>query len=92
MDKSDVMQSPLTRFPDAASFVAGLLIGLSILILVFAMMGSEPGDWQALWVFGAVALMALGFALQAVVLPARSIGARQRRAGALRMRFWGAEL
>jgi hypothetical protein len=84
-----VMKNPLARFPDGASFVAGLLIGLSILILVFAMMVAEPGDLQALWVFGALTLLAFGFALQAVVLPVRSIGARQRRAWRPHVRFMG---
>lgn len=60
------MTNPLARFPDAASFVAGLLIGFAILIPVFAMMVAEPDDWQALWVFGAPTILALGFALQAV--------------------------
>jgi hypothetical protein len=63
-----MMKNPLARFPDAGSFVAGLLIGLSILIPVFAMMVSEPGDWQSLWVFGAPTVLALGFLLQAVVI------------------------
>lgn len=61
------MKNPLARFPDAGSFVAGLLIGLSILIPVFAMMVAEPGDWQTLWVFGAPTILALGFSLQALV-------------------------
>lgn len=61
------MTNPLARVPDAASFVAGLLIGLAILIPVFAMMVAEPDDWQALWIFGAPTILALGFALQAVV-------------------------
>lgn len=62
-----MMTNPLARFPDAASFVAGLLIGLAVLIPVFAILVAEPDDWRALWVLGAPTLIALGFALQAVV-------------------------
>ncbi len=64
------MKNPLARFPDAASFVAGLVIGLSIQVPVFAMTIAEPGDWQALWVLGALTISALGFSLQAVVTAA----------------------
>ncbi|TMH37341.1 MAG: hypothetical protein E6H66_03000 [Betaproteobacteria bacterium] len=81
------MKNPLARFPDAGSFVAGLVIGLSILIPVFAMMVAEPGDWQAWWVFGAPAILALGFLLQAVVVARPRHRTTVANLGALLPRF-----
>jgi len=51
---------------EVSSFVAGLLIGLSMVVLVFAMTVMDPGNWQALWVFGAPVFLALGLTLQVV--------------------------
>ena len=62
-----MMQNTLARFPDAGSFVAGLMIGFAILMPVFAMIVAEPDDWQALWILGTLTLLALGFSLQAAV-------------------------
>ena len=62
-----MMKSRLARLPGAGSFVAGLVIGAAILTPVFATIVAEPGDWQALWILGALTLLALGFLLQAVV-------------------------
>jgi len=65
------VKTPLARFRDAfreaGSFVAGFLIGLSIVVAVFAMMVASPSDWQTLWIFGALIILALGIALQVVV-------------------------
>ena len=65
------MKNPRARFRrafrQAGSFVAGLLIGLSIVVAVFAMMVASPSDWQTLWIFGAPIILALGVALQVVV-------------------------
>jgi hypothetical protein len=61
------MKNSLARFREASSFIAGILIGLSILAAVFAMMVVNPGDWQSLWVFGAPIMLALGLTLQVVV-------------------------
>lgn len=57
------MKTYLARFREAGSFIAGVLIGLSILAPVFAMM---VVDSSALWVFGALIILALGLALQVV--------------------------
>jgi formate/nitrite transporter FocA (FNT family) len=62
-----MMKNLLTRFRQAGSFIAGLLIGLSIVVAVSAMMIVEPSDWRTLWIFGAPVIFALGFALQLVV-------------------------
>jgi hypothetical protein len=57
------MKNSLTRFREAGSFVAGILIGLSITVAVFAMMVVNPGGWQMSWVFGAPILLGLGLTL-----------------------------
>jgi cytochrome c biogenesis protein CcdA len=61
------MKSPLARFRQAGSFVAGFLIGLSIVVPVLAMMVASPGDWQTFLVFGAPIILALGITLQVVI-------------------------
>jgi uncharacterized membrane protein YczE len=61
------MKSPLARFRQVGSLVAGLLIGLSIVVAVSAVMVVEPSDWWTLWIFSAVIILALGLTLQVVV-------------------------
>ena len=61
-----MMKRPLARRPGAGSFLAGLVIGAVILTPVFATIVAEPGDWLALWILGALTLLALGFLLQAL--------------------------
>ena len=66
------MKNTQARFREAGSFIAGLLIGLSIVVPVFAMTVADPSDWQKmLWVFGALTVLALGLALQVVVTTKR---------------------
>jgi hypothetical protein len=62
-----IMKDFTTRFRQAGSFIAGLLIGLSIVVPVFAMMIADPSGWQTLWVCGASVLLACGLTLQVVV-------------------------
>ena len=69
------MKNPMARFRQAGSFIAGLLIGVSIMIPMFAMMVTDPGDWQMAWFFGALIVLALGLELQAVI----TIKPRHRR-------------
>ena len=61
------MKNPLARFRQAGSFVAGLFIGLSIVVTVFAKMVASPSDWQTFLVFGAPIILALGITLQVVI-------------------------
>jgi hypothetical protein len=75
----------LVRLREAGSVIAGLLIGLSIVVPVFAM---TVADSQPSWVFGALLILALGLALQVVV----TTKPRHRRTidpelGALPIRF-----
>jgi hypothetical protein len=82
------MKNPLARFWQAGSFIAGLLIGVSIMIPMFAMMVTNPGDWQMVWVFGALIVLTVGLKLQAVI----TIKPRHRRTiapelGVLPVRF-----
>jgi multisubunit Na+/H+ antiporter MnhB subunit len=70
------MKNPLAIFREAGGFIAGLLIGLSIVVFVFAMMVVDPSDRQAMWgAFGAPMILAVGLTLQVVV----TTTARRRR-------------
>jgi formate/nitrite transporter FocA (FNT family) len=61
------MKNSLATFREAGSFIAGLLIGLSIAVPVTAMLIVEPNDWQTLSVFCAPIVFVLGLTLQVVV-------------------------
>ncbi|HEX4921837.1 MAG TPA: hypothetical protein VFV92_14000, partial [Candidatus Bathyarchaeia archaeon] len=61
------MTNSLLRFRHTGSFIAGLLIDLSVVIWVFAMESADPGNWQTMWVIGASVILALGLTLQVVV-------------------------
>ena len=61
------MKYSLLRFPHTGSFVAGLLIGLSIVVPVVAMVGTNPADWLMLLVFAAPAIFALGLTFQGII-------------------------
>ena len=62
-----MMKTLLAIFRQAGSLVAGLLVGLSIVVAVSAMMVVEPSGWRTLWIFGAPFILALGLTLQFVV-------------------------
>ena len=57
----------LARFRDAGSFTAGILIGLSIMVPVFALMVVDITEWQTFLLFGAPFFLGLGITLQAVI-------------------------
>ena len=62
------MKNPLAIFREASSFIAGLLIGLSIVVFVFALMVVDPSNRQAMWgAFGATMILAVGLTMQVVV-------------------------
>jgi cytochrome c biogenesis protein CcdA len=60
----------MKKFPailrNVSSFIAGILVGLSLWIMVFALMDAFPDEWQTLPVFGASIILVLGIALQIV--------------------------
>jgi len=56
------MKSAFAKCTEAGSFIAGVLIGVSILVPVIVMTVSDHNGWQTLEVFGALVL-----ALQVVV-------------------------
>ena len=58
-----MMKSSAT-FRDVASFIAGSLVGVSIGVLVLAMMDEFTGAWQTVLAFGAPVILALGITLQ----------------------------
>ena len=55
-----------------SSFIAGLLIGVSIAIPVTAMLMAQPNDWQILWVACGAIILALGLVLQLLVTPKKA--------------------
>ena len=61
------MKKALRRFRDAGSFLAGILVGLSIVAPVIALTGANTTAWQAFLVLGAPIVLALGITLQAVL-------------------------
>lgn len=61
------MKRALRRFRDAGSFIAGILVGLSIVAPVIALTGANTTAWQTFLVFGAPIILALGITLQAVL-------------------------
>jgi hypothetical protein len=56
---------------EAAIFVAGLLVGLSIVLAVFATMAGDSVFWPALWLLPPLVAFAFGVALQYVVVVPR---------------------
>jgi hypothetical protein len=62
-----MMKKVLARFRDAGSFIAGILVGLSIVVPVIALTGANTTAWQAFLVLGAPIVLALGITLQAVL-------------------------
>jgi hypothetical protein len=61
------MKKTLGRFRDAGSFIAGILVGLSIVVPVIALTGANTTALQTFLVFGAPIILALGITLQAVL-------------------------
>ena len=61
------MKKPLARFRGVGSFIAGFLIGLSIIVGVYATIVVNPSAWQMLWIFGAPIILAAGLTLQIVL-------------------------
>jgi len=61
------MTNPLERIRQSSSFIAGLMIGLSIVLATFAMTDPDSSAWRTFLILGAPVVLALGFALQALV-------------------------
>ena len=61
------MKNAFAKCREAGSFIAGVLIGVSIVVPVIVMTISDHNGWQTLEVFGALVILALGLALQVVV-------------------------
>ena len=60
------MKNHRAGFREAGSFIAGFLIGVAIMIPMFAMTLTYPGDWQMVWVPCALGVLLLGLKLRAV--------------------------
>jgi cytochrome c biogenesis protein CcdA len=70
------MNHRATRLQEAASFVAGVLIGASIVTPVFAATSDLPAEWQPFLLIGSVVLLAIALVLKA-------LGTRPTRRGDL---------
>ena len=58
------MTSPMARLRQSGSLVAGLLIGISIVAVTFAVTDAVSAAWQAFLFFAAPAVFVLGIAFQ----------------------------
>jgi len=65
----------LATLREAGSLVAGLLIGLSIVVPMFALTVADFGDREVVWMIITLFVLALGLILQAVL----TTKPRQRR-------------
>ena len=61
------MTNPLARCRQSGSFIAGLLIGLAIVVAAFAVTDADDSAGQAFLVFGTPVVLVLGLALQVLV-------------------------
>lgn len=57
----------LTSFRDAGSLIAGLLIGLSFVVMVFAMTIGDASGRQMVWIMIAPIALACGLVFQLVI-------------------------
>ena len=60
------MNHRATRLQETASFVAGVLIGTSIVTPVFAATSDIPAEWQPYLLIGSVVLLAIALMLRAL--------------------------
>jgi hypothetical protein len=63
-----IMANLLARIRQSGSFIAGLLIGSSVVVATFAATDSGPGRWPIMLALGAPVVLAVGLALQALVV------------------------
>jgi hypothetical protein len=61
------MNHPPAGFRDAVSFLAGVLIGASIMVVLSAGMTVDLTGWQMLLLFGAPVILAVGLTLQVII-------------------------
>lgn len=61
------MKRALTKFWECGSFIAGILVGLSIVLPVIALTGVTPTHWQTFLLFETPMILVLGITLQAVI-------------------------
>ena len=75
------MTTHLARCRQSGSFIAGLLIGVSIVFATFAATEADSGAWQTLLALGAPVILLLGLALQVLVTskPRRGLATSTKR-------------
>jgi hypothetical protein len=62
-----MMTSLMTRLRQSGSLVAGVLIGLSIVVATIAVADNGHGEWPTFFAFAAPVILLTGLALQAFV-------------------------
>ena len=62
-----MMTNFLARCRQSGSFIAGLLIGLSIAVATFGATEADASPWRNFLVYGAPVILVLGLALQILV-------------------------
>jgi cytochrome c biogenesis protein CcdA len=66
IEAESLMNHRATRLQETASFVAGVLIGTSIVTPVFAAASDIPAEWQPFLLIGSVVLLAMALMLKAL--------------------------
>jgi Na+/melibiose symporter-like transporter len=64
------MKTSTTGIRQVGSLIAGALIGLSMVIIVFAMTATETDHWQIILTLGSFVVVVVGFMLQIVMTAA----------------------
>jgi hypothetical protein len=62
------MAKLVARFRQSGSFVAGIVIGISIIVAMFAVADNRPGRWPTILAFAAPVILLMGIALQARIV------------------------
>jgi uncharacterized membrane protein (UPF0136 family) len=62
-----MMTNLAPRLRPSGSFIAGVLIGLSIVVATIAVADNGHGGWPTFFAFAAPVILLVGFALQAFV-------------------------
>jgi hypothetical protein len=73
-----MMTNPSARLRQSGSFIAGLLIGVSIVTTAFAWTDIDSKAWQACLVLAAPVILVLGLALRRMVVASPRVGSPNR--------------
>lgn len=62
-----MVKRALIKFREFGSFIAGILVGLSIVVPVIVLTGVTPTDWQTFLLFQTPMILVLGITLQTLI-------------------------